>query len=397
MKKVKSLDRNQGSGKLLSSEMIELKMSIRKRKKRIMKERTVKIGLLLTILLIGSLSLAFTTTAANESKNDKLAGTTDASETQTIDWWPMFHHDLTHTGYSDSKAPKTNQTLWTYTTGNTTYSSPAVSDGKVYVGSYDRKVYCLNALTGAHIWNYTTGNSVYASPAVSDGKVYVGSYDNKVYCLDASTGSLIWSYLTGGLVRSSPAVADDKVYVGSFDNGVYAFGVHDVAVTNVASSKDGCLPMPTVGGGFNATINVTVANQGGYTETFNVTAYANTTIIETKEVTLAIGNFTTLTFTWNTTDFAKGNYTISAYAEPVPGETNTADNTLVGGHITVTIPGDINGNFIVNILDAILLSNAYLATPGKSNWNPNADINGDNIVNILDAILLSNHYLQHYP
>ena len=39
-------------------------------------------------------------------------------------------------------------------------SSPAVADGKVYVGSYDSKVYCLNAATGAHIWNYTTGDCV---------------------------------------------------------------------------------------------------------------------------------------------------------------------------------------------------------------------------------------------
>jgi hypothetical protein len=59
--------------------------------------------------------------------------------------------------------------------------------------------------------------------------------------------------------------------------------------------------------------------------------------------------------------------------------------------------GDVNGDGTVNILDAIIVSNAFLATPGTSNWNPNADINDDNIVNILDAIILANHFLQHYP
>ena len=49
--------------------------------------------------------------------------------------WPMFRHDLQHTGYSTSPAPNTNQTLWNYTTGNFVASSPAVADGKVYVGS----------------------------------------------------------------------------------------------------------------------------------------------------------------------------------------------------------------------------------------------------------------------
>ena len=65
---------------------------------------------------------------------------------------------------------------------------------------------------------------VYSSPAVADGKVFVGSYDDKVYCLNAATGAFIWSYTTGNYVDSSPAVADGIVYVGSMDGKVYAFG-----------------------------------------------------------------------------------------------------------------------------------------------------------------------------
>jgi outer membrane protein assembly factor BamB len=135
--------------------------------------------------------------------------------------WPMFRHDLWHTGYSTSPAPITNQTLWTYTTGNVTASAPAVVDGKVYVGSWDRKIYCLNAATGAHIWNYTTGDMVDSSPAVADGRVYVGSYDGKIYCLDAASGAYLWSYTTGGAVPSSPAVANGMVYVSSWDQKIY--------------------------------------------------------------------------------------------------------------------------------------------------------------------------------
>ena len=49
------------------------------------------------------------------------------------------------------------------------------------MGSLDGKVYCLDALSGAFIWSYTTGNSVYSSPAVAHGKVYVGSLDGNLY------------------------------------------------------------------------------------------------------------------------------------------------------------------------------------------------------------------------
>jgi hypothetical protein len=137
------------------------------------------------------------------------------------DDWSMFRHDAQHSGYSTSTAPSTNNTLWNYTTGWWVVSSPAVSDGKVYVGSVDGNVYCLNATTGAFMWSYTTGNMVNSSPAVSDGKVYVGSVDGKVYCLNATTGAYLWSYTTGSWVYSSPAVSDGKVYVGSCDHKVY--------------------------------------------------------------------------------------------------------------------------------------------------------------------------------
>jgi hypothetical protein len=105
----------------------------------------------------------------------------------------------------------------------------------------------------------------------------------------------------------------------------------------------------------------------------------------------------TLTFTWNTLGFAKGNYTLSAYAWPVPSETNIADNNFTGGVISVTIPGDVNGDFTVDIYDAITLAGAYNSGPTSPNWNSNADINSDNIVDIYDAIILANHYNQHYP
>jgi beta propeller repeat protein len=113
-------------------------------------------------------------------------------------WWPMFHHGQNHNGYTLSpSAPSTNNTLWTYLTGGLMWGSPTVAAGRVYIGSDDGKVYCLNASNGAHIWNYTTGWFVRPSPAVANGKVYVGSDDRKVYCLNATTGAFIWNCETG--------------------------------------------------------------------------------------------------------------------------------------------------------------------------------------------------------
>jgi outer membrane protein assembly factor BamB len=138
--------------------------------------------------------------------------------------WPMFHNDLQNTGYSESPAPDTNQTLWNFNMSAATVCSPAVVDGRVYIGDWTNKMYCLDAATGTSIWNYTANGAMTSSPAVVDGKVYVGSLDGKIYCLDAATGAEIWKYFTNAaLFYGGPAVAYGVVYVGAGAR-VYAFG-----------------------------------------------------------------------------------------------------------------------------------------------------------------------------
>jgi outer membrane protein assembly factor BamB len=110
--------------------------------------------------------------------------------------------------------------LWSYKTGNSVYSSPAIVNGFVYVGSEDDDVYAVNATTGAKLWSYPTGSAVTTSPTVVNGVVYVGSGDD-VYALNATTGVELWTYPTGGAVPS-PAVVNGVVYVGSADGDVYA-------------------------------------------------------------------------------------------------------------------------------------------------------------------------------
>jgi hypothetical protein len=102
-------------------------------------------------------------------------------------------------------------------------------------------------------------------------------------------------------------------------------------------------------------------------------------------------------FIWNTTGFEYGNYTISAYAWPVPKETNIENNNFTGGTVVVTIPGDVNGDGKVNLADLVALALAYRSTPGSSNWNPNADIDNNGVVNLIDLVTSAIHYGQHYP
>jgi parallel beta-helix repeat protein len=106
--------------------------------------------------------------------------------------------------------------------------------------------------------------------------------------------------------------------------------IHDVAVIDVAVSPT------TVVAGQTVTINVTVKNEGSDYENFTVTAYYDGTAIASQNVTNLLPNWnTTLTFYWNTTGMARGNYTIKAVAGTVPSEVNTANNVFTDGEVQV--------------------------------------------------------------
>jgi outer membrane protein assembly factor BamB/uncharacterized membrane protein YoaK (UPF0700 family) len=100
-------------------------------------------------------------------------------------------------------SPKTCTPLWTGATGSYIEDSPAVANGVVYIGSDDNKLYAFDAAgatgcsgspkTCTPLWTGATGNYIrFSSPAVANGVVYVGSDDNKLHAFSlqvAPTGA----------------------------------------------------------------------------------------------------------------------------------------------------------------------------------------------------------------
>jgi len=138
----------------------------------------------------------------------------------------QFRYNARNTGDNVSIAQtsaSTGQLNLSYANRGAVYSSPTVTNGIVYVGSYDHNVYALNATTGAKVWNYSTKSHVYSSPIVFNGIVYVGSDDHNVYALNAATGAKVWNYTLKGVVSYSwPAIANGIVYVGTGAGVIYA-------------------------------------------------------------------------------------------------------------------------------------------------------------------------------
>jgi hypothetical protein len=107
---------------------------------------------------------------------------------------------------------------------------------------------------------------------------------------------------------------------------------HDVAVTGIDVSQG------IIGQGLTLQINATVGNLGDCAEAFNVTAYANQTVVQTKTVALVSRESMLLTFLWDTTGQELGNYVIKVEADTVLNETDTANNTLTADYTVSVVP-----------------------------------------------------------
>ena len=143
--------------------------------------------------------------------------------------------------------------VWNFEAGDyIDYSSCAVVGGKVYFGSRDFKVYCLDASTGTRQWEFSTNGRISCSPLVFDSRLFIGSSDNSMYCLRTSDGLKLWQRTTGGKIKSSPAVSPDKtaIYFGSWDKRLYALdpGNGNIRWTFVTGSQIQSSPAVAVNG-----------------------------------------------------------------------------------------------------------------------------------------------------
>jgi len=129
---------------------------------------------------------------------------------------------------------KTGKTNWTFNTGAAINSSAGYNNGQVFFSDNSQNLYCLAGATGKLAWKTSLGQSkaydwafdyYYSSPAVLNNQVVVGSKDGYVYNVNKTNGKVNWKFKTGGVVRSSPAISGSVVYVGDTDGTLFAISL----------------------------------------------------------------------------------------------------------------------------------------------------------------------------
>jgi outer membrane protein assembly factor BamB len=148
------------------------------------------------------------------------------SENSYVNSSPSVVGGVVYVGSSDNGLhavdASTGESLWTAPLHNVVSSSPALANGVVY--ATDGNLFAFDAATGSQLWEADlAGVASYSSPAVSNGVVYVGSLDGNLYALDASSGAKLWSANTGTPLFSSPAIVNGVAYVGATETGGYLY------------------------------------------------------------------------------------------------------------------------------------------------------------------------------
>lgn len=168
--------------------------------------------------------------------------------------------------------------------------------------------------------------------------------------------------------------------------------IHDIAIVNATLSKS------LVSQNYPLTISVIVENRGTFNEIFNVTIYSNNSVMTFFSVGLAMNSTKTIEYKWYTIGLGIGTtYNISVAAGPLPEENATANNYCLCGIVSVTMVGDVNNDFKVDIQDIARVSASFGSFPGQPKWNPIYDLDDDGKVDVSDIAVVAHQFGKHIP
>lgn len=150
---------------------------------------------------------------------------------------------------------------WRARVANEIWSTPVTDGSAIYLAGMDGSVTALG-FDGARKWRTAVAEAAIAgTPTLKDGVLYLGSYDRRLYAIDARTGAVQWrsAETATNWFWTEPLVDGDTLYAGNLDGRVYALdratGVRRWRSENLGSQvrgrlalKDGVLLAPTRGG-----------------------------------------------------------------------------------------------------------------------------------------------------
>jgi outer membrane protein assembly factor BamB len=116
----------------------------------------------------------------------------------------------------------TGRLLWSQP-GSPTVSQPLAHGNWVLAGEGDGALRCRDRASGAVVWAYRTREPLVAPPVVDqDGRVFLGTTDRRIQALTLRKGGQRWRWKVGADVQHTGVVFRDAVLFAAFDDVLYA-------------------------------------------------------------------------------------------------------------------------------------------------------------------------------
>ncbi len=150
--------------------------------------------------------------------------------------WTSFRNSPQQLGIADSALPEELQLLWEYPAAEGVKSTPAIGAGRVYVGTVDGDLLCLDLRTGALVWKYRSiasenpedfAPSFNAPVTITDALVLAGDQDGTLHAVDRASGQQRWVFATNGEIVGGATVIGQRVLFGSHADLLFCLDVAD--------------------------------------------------------------------------------------------------------------------------------------------------------------------------
>ena len=169
--------------------------------------------------------------------------------------WSLFRGDPGSTGVAPSGLPDELDVLWKFEVPQGAFEGSAAivaqhqnpANKRVYIADLDGKVFAFDLETGEKQWEFQSEIGFVTSPAVKEGRIYIGDIDGVFYCL-GEDGKEIWRFQTQAEINSSANFYEDNVLVGSQDANLYAINSKTGKVAWTYESQDQIRCSATVAG-----------------------------------------------------------------------------------------------------------------------------------------------------
>jgi outer membrane protein assembly factor BamB len=106
--------------------------------------------------------------------------------------------------------------IWSYPLEEHSASTPAISNGLIYVTDCNKNLHCNQAETGKSVWKHKLEQDSWSSVLVADGKIYVGSRGSDFWILKEGSELIVLdSVQLDSPIHGTPVAANGVLYIAT--------------------------------------------------------------------------------------------------------------------------------------------------------------------------------------